>query len=105
MRNLLKGNVVKVEPAIQDPLLSSNFTKEHFQFLIEHNLLSIRVLFSNQKLYRQTKVQEYLKKIREGVNFKEEIIINNLTFPITKGVLFSNIFCGISSTTHHLIQK
>jgi hypothetical protein len=94
LRELLRGNVIKIElnnGKTTSDLDIKELKQEQLEYIMSKDIFSIRLLVENKKLYRQDKIKEYITTISEGINFKHNILNENLRTPLIASSLISNL--------------
>lgn len=92
LRELLKGNIIKIEFNNKtENLNSSDLKQETLQYILLKDLFSIRLLLKDKNLYRQNKIKEYFNKISENTNFKHNIVKQDFKTPIHTSSLILNL--------------
>lgn len=90
IKELFKGNVIKIEPKCKTTGVNLPFTTDKLQSLVKQGTLPIRLFIENQKVYRETKLKLFLSRSLDGENFKESIITEKLKSPLAKGSYILN---------------
>lgn len=89
LRELLKGNVIKIQTNKDEKITSMN--QNHLQYVMSNDIFSLRLLVEEKKLYRQEKIKDYLLKISENVDFKNNILNENLNLSLISSNLISDL--------------
>lgn len=93
LKNLLKGNVIKIEP-YQTSDLKEIDLQNKIQFILNQNAFNLRFTLLNNEFYRKEKIANFIERLNEGKSFNPALIAEQvkqpfLTSPLLEGLLIS----------------
>ncbi len=98
LKNLLKGNVIKIEPYSSSQL--DNLTLQNkIRFIMSQNSFNLRFVILNEGLYRKERIETFMTRLNEGEFFSPSIITEELKIPLYKTSLVEGI---VISKQHYL---
>lgn len=84
IKELFKGNVIKIEPKGKATGEVAPFTSDKLQGIINRDVFSVRLFIENQKVYRENKLKNFLTRSSE--DFKATIVKEKLKAPLSTGL-------------------
>lgn len=91
LKNLLKGNVIKIEP--YETSKTDNLSLQtKIRFVLSQNSFNLRFIVLNDGLYRREKIEKFLERLDEGEMFNAVSITEQLKQPLLKSPLFEGLF-------------
>lgn len=89
LKNLLKGNVLKLEPINNN--ISESEIHTQFEFLKQQKTLNLRFMIWDQEFYRKEKLELYFSRTAQEGNFKQMLVQQQLLAPLIKGTLVNEL--------------
>ncbi len=89
LKNLLKGNVLKLEPISNE--ISESDIRAQFEFLKQQKMLNLRFMIWDQDFYRKEKLEAYFSRTVQEGNFKHVLVQQQLLAPLIKGTLVNEL--------------
>jgi hypothetical protein len=89
LNNLLKGNVLKLEPI--NNTISESEIHTQFEFLKQQKMLNLRFMIWDQEFYRKEKLENYFSRTAQEGNFKHMLVQQQLLAPLIKGTLVNEL--------------
>jgi hypothetical protein len=91
LKNLLKGNVIQIEP-YETSKVDDASLQNKIRFVLSQNVFNLRFIVLNDGFYRKEKVEKFLERLNEGENFNVVSITEQLRQPLLKSPLFEGLF-------------
>lgn len=90
LKNLLKGNVIKIEPYSFTRTDNLNF-QDKIRFIMNQNSFNLRFIILNESLYRKERIETFITRLNEGELFNPSTITEELKTPLYKSSLVEGI--------------
>lgn len=97
LKNLLKGNVIKIEPYAFSRTDNLNI-QDKIRFIMSQNSFNLRFIILNEGLYRKERIETFMTRLNEGELFNPSILTEELKTPLYKSSLVEGI---VQSKQHY----
>jgi disulfide oxidoreductase YuzD len=97
LNNLLKGNVIKIEP-YEGYIVEDSFLQNKIKFIFNQNSFNLRFLLLNNNVYRKDRVEKLIERLNEGESFNPIVLTESLKTPLVKTPLIEGL---VKSKEHY----